>query len=94
MIVEPCPDNLAHQDQPRYGGTVGFAEPAEGTRVAFCTACGWRGMPTCVGGVALTRCPSCQREADPCPGTRYRSVPAARSRSKRKAAKAARRRNR
>jgi DNA-directed RNA polymerase subunit RPC12/RpoP len=94
VIVEPCPDKLAHMDTPAYGGTVGFAEPAEGTRVAFCTACGWSGMPTFLNGVARTACPYCTSRVDlaSVAGRWYKSVPAARS--KRKAAKAARRRNR
>ena len=99
---------------PKVGGMVGFADG----RIGFCNACGWRGVPTYLGGepkrilrwvkrggewVPLYRrrpraqgqpttyCPACQHDSDVLP-PRHRARPG--TKAKRKAQRAARRRNR
>ena len=101
-------------DIPEFGGTVGFADG----NVAFCNACGWRGVATYLGGTNIRRFIGVairhghpvemhRRPVNPRPGTASTDCPYCtrwrppvvplrhiHAKSKRKAARAARRRNR
>lgn len=89
MIVEPCPEKLAHLDFPVYGGHLFFNEDL----LAGCINCGWSGVPTVHQGFASTRCPVCEHEPDSAP-QRSNVVRLDQHRAKRKSAKQARKRNR